>query len=54
MLAYDTRADRWTEVAPTPAPRVTVPTVEWNSAWLVISGEQKPGIRSPEVWRLQP
>jgi N-acetylneuraminic acid mutarotase len=54
VLAYDTRADRWTEVAPTPAPRVTVPTVEWNGAWLVVSGEQKPGIRSPEVWRLSP
>ncbi|KAF0176738.1 MAG: Kelch repeat-containing protein [Limisphaerales bacterium] len=53
VLAYDTRADRWTEVAPTPAPRVTVPTVRWNGAWLVVSGEQKPGIRSPEVWSLR-
>lgn len=54
VLAYDTRTDRWTEVAPTPAPRVTVPTVQWQGAWLVISGEQKPGIRSPEIWRRQP
>lgn len=54
VLAYDTRTDRWTEAAPTPAPRVTVPTVHWNGAWLVVSGEQKPGIRSPEVWRWQP
>jgi N-acetylneuraminate epimerase len=53
VLAYDTRADRWIEVAPTPAPRVTLPTVEWNGAWLVVSGEQKPGIRSPEVWSLK-
>ncbi|NBR87473.1 MAG: galactose oxidase [Verrucomicrobia bacterium] len=54
VLAYDIRADRWTETAPTPAPRVTVPAVQWNGAWLVVSGEQKPGIRSPEIWRLQP
>jgi N-acetylneuraminic acid mutarotase len=54
VLAYDTRTDRWTEVAPTLAPRVTVPTVEWNGAWLVVSGEQKPGVRSPEVWKLAP
>lgn len=54
VLAYDTRADRWTEVATTPAPRVTVPTVEWRGAWHVVSGEQKPGVRSPEVWRWQP
>lgn len=53
VLAYDTRADRWTEAAPTPAPRVTVPTVEWNGAWLVVSGERKPGVRSPEVWSLK-
>ncbi|MFA6543391.1 MAG: galactose oxidase [Limisphaerales bacterium] len=54
VLAYDARADRWTEAAPAPAPRVTVPTVQWNGAWLVVSGEQKPGIRSPEVWRWRP
>lgn len=54
VLAYDPRTDRWTESAPTPAPRVTAPTVQWNGAWLVVSGEQKPGIRSPEVWRWQP
>lgn len=54
VLTYDTRADRWTEAAPTPAPRVTVPTVHWKGAWLVVSGEQKPGIRSPEIWRWQP
>lgn len=53
ILAYDTRTDRWTKTAPTPAPRVTVPTVPWNGAWLVVSGEQKPGIRSPEVWSLR-
>ena len=53
-LAYDTSRDTWKHVADTPAPRVTVPTVQWNGAWLVVSGEQKPGIRSPEIWRWQP
>lgn len=53
-LAYDTRTDRWTEAAPTPAPRVTVPTAQWNGVWLVVSGEQRPGVRSPEVWSLKP
>ena len=52
-FAYDTRADRWTEIAPVPAPRVTVPTAQWNGAWLVVSGEQRPGVRSPEVWLLK-
>ena len=54
ILAYDTARDAWKHVADAPAPRVTVPTVQWNGAWLIVSGEQKPGIRSPEVWRWQP
>jgi N-acetylneuraminic acid mutarotase len=53
ILAYDTTRDTWTERGTAPAPRVTVPTVDWNGAWLVVSGEQKPGIRSPEVWSLK-
>ena len=35
-------------------PGQTVPTAQWNGVWLVVSGEQRPGVRSPEVWRLQP
>ena len=53
-LSYNTRTDRWSESAPTLAPRVTVPTAQWNGAWIIISGEQRPGVRSPEVWRWQP
>lgn len=53
-LVYNTRADRWTEAALVPAPRVTVPTAQWNGAWVVVSGEQRPGVRSPEVWSWRP
>ena len=53
VLACDTRTDQWHEHGTTPAPRVTVPTTQWNGAWLVISGEQRPGVRSPEVWQFQ-
>ncbi len=34
------------------APRVTVPTVLIDSEYWILSGEQRPGIRSPEVWRV--
>jgi N-acetylneuraminic acid mutarotase len=54
ILAYDTLRDMWKLAGEVPASRVTVPTVQWHGAWLVVSGEQKPGIRSPEVWRLSP
>jgi N-acetylneuraminic acid mutarotase len=53
VLAHDTRSNGWTTWGDTPAPRVTVPTVEWGERWLVISGERRPGVRSPEVWSLQ-
>ncbi len=52
ILAYDTRAGRWMERGTTPAPRVTVPAVPWNGAWVAVGGEQRPGVRSPEVWSL--
>lgn len=34
------------------APRVTVPTVLIDSGYWILSGEQRPGIRSPEIWRV--
>ncbi len=54
MLAYDPEIDRWSAAGETPAPRVTVPTVEWRGLWVIPSGEVRPGVRSPEVWALQP
>jgi len=54
VLAYDPARDRWSEAKNVPAPRVTVPTVLWRGEWFVISGEQRPGVRSPEVWSFSP
>lgn len=53
-LAYDVAGRRWSEAGATPAPRATLPCVEWNSAWIFPSGEVRPGVRSPEVWSFQP
>ena len=54
ILAYDPALDRWSEAGETPAPRATVPCVEWRSAFIVPSGEVRPGVRSPEVWSFRP
>ncbi|MBN9122927.1 MAG: galactose oxidase, partial [Planctomycetes bacterium] len=51
VLRYDPKAGRWAEVGTLTAPRVTVPCVRWNDSWVVPSGEIRPGVRSPEVWR---
>jgi N-acetylneuraminic acid mutarotase len=50
ILAYDPALDRWSEAGETPAPRATVPCVEWQGMFVVPSGEMRPGVRSPEVW----
>ncbi|MCC6403960.1 MAG: galactose oxidase [Fimbriimonadaceae bacterium] len=50
VLRYDLNRDRWLESGATPAPRVTAPVVQWRDRWVVPSGEQRPGVRSQEVW----
>jgi N-acetylneuraminic acid mutarotase len=54
VLRYDPKAAKWVEGGECPAPRVTVPVVTWNEAWVVPSGEMRPGVRSPEVWGYRP
>lgn len=50
VLAYNLQQDKWTVAGQLPFSKVTVPVAEWHGKFIVISGEQKPGIRSPEVW----
>lgn len=52
VLRYDAPSDRWVEAGEMPAGRVTVPTAEWRGRWIIPNGEQRPGVRSPEVWSL--
>jgi len=54
VVGYDPVRDRWHEVGVTPAPRVTVPCVEWRGRFVLPSGEVRPGVRSPEVWSFFP
>ncbi len=54
VLRYDPKAAKWVEGGALPAPRVTVPLVTWNKAWVVPSGEMRPGVRSPDVWAFRP
>jgi len=50
VLAYHTITDTWVAMGKTPAPRVTVPVVEWDKRFVIPGGEVRPGVRSPEVW----
>ncbi len=52
MLAWHSITDTWSEFGDCPAPRVTVPVVPFGGGWVIPSGEMRPGVRSPEVWKL--
>lgn len=54
VLHYNAKTDKWADAGEFPAPRVTVPCVMWNGDWVVPSGEARPGVRSPDVWRFTP
>lgn len=48
---FDVRTHAWKSIGTTPAPRVTLPSYQSGAEVYFFSGEQSPGIRSPEVWR---
>jgi N-acetylneuraminic acid mutarotase len=52
ILRYDVRADRWAKAGELPVAHVTTPCVFWNNSWVIPSGEVRPGVRSPHVWRV--
>ncbi len=54
VLRFDSKKRDWVETGELTAPRVTVPLVAWNRVWVIPSGEVRPGVRSPEVWRFAP
>jgi N-acetylneuraminic acid mutarotase len=54
ILRYDVKKDRWAVAGELPAARVTAPCVTWNGSWVIPSGEDRPGVRSPDVWSLVP
>ena len=52
-LVYHPRLDEWRTLdEKSPVSRVTAPLVKGTTGWLLVSGEQRPGVRSPEVWRI--
>jgi N-acetylneuraminate epimerase len=52
-LRYDLATQKWSVAGEVGASRVTAPCVYWEKSWVILSGEMKSGIRSPEVWRFQ-
>ena len=53
-LVYDVRTDSWRTNGEVPAPRATLPTAFWHGRFVLVSGEARPGVRSPEIWTFDP
>lgn len=49
-LAYEVRANRWSETGELPFSRATAPIVEWRGGWVLPNGEVRPRVRTAEVW----
>lgn len=54
VLRYDLRTGRWSTVDRFPgAAQVTTPAVEWDGDLIIASGEVRPGVRTPVIWRVR-
>lgn len=51
-LCYHTITDTWSSAGSTPENLVTTTAVRWGDAIIVPSGEVRPRVRSPHVWRI--
>lgn len=53
-LAYHTITDTWSEAGVTPANHVTTTAVAWGKDIIIPTGEIRPRVRSPQVFRVTP
>jgi len=55
IVSFNTASRRYTRASlslPSPPPVTTTPCIAWDRRLLLISGEIRPGIRTPCVWLL--
>ncbi len=52
ILAYHTITDTWTKFGNLPeGSQVTTTAVRWNDSIIIPSGEIRPGVRTPKIWK---
>lgn len=49
IQSFDTNQDVWSPGGELPAGRAVLPCVRWRKQIVIINGEQRPGVRTPEV-----
>lgn len=50
VLCYDVAANTWTRAGEAPFSLATAPALKWKETLVIVSGEVRPGVRSPNVW----
>jgi len=51
ILSYNTRTDTWAVAGQFPTTsHVTTAAVEWQGGVVIVSGEIRPGVRTPKIW----
>ncbi|WP_233216290.1 sodium:solute symporter family transporter [Blastopirellula marina] len=53
-FAYHTITDTWIEAGKTPENLVTTTAVRWGDSIIIPSGEVRPRVRSPHIWKITP
>ena len=53
-LAYHTITDTWTSAGKIPMNQVTTIPVRWRDRIVLVSGEIRPRVRTPSVWKITP
>lgn len=53
-FAYHTITDTWIEVGETEENLVTTTAVRWGESIIIPSGEVRPRVRSPHIWKINP
>lgn len=49
VQSFDINEDAWSFAGALPAGRAVLPCVRWGDRFVIINGEQRPGVRTPEV-----
>jgi N-acetylneuraminate epimerase len=52
-MVFDPQTNSWGKDLPFHLSRATVPLVSWKGSIILISGEVRPGIRTPEIWSMR-
>lgn len=52
-LVYDSQSNSWAKELPFHLSRATAPLTSWQGLNVLISGEVRPGIRTPEIWSMR-